>query len=64
VVVKELKVDFSARRKTNYIVQGGELCESIKNSGLEGRGGHISTAKHKDNGLAAPREKMQIQTGY
>jgi hypothetical protein len=24
VVVKELKVDFSARRKTNYIVQGGE----------------------------------------
>jgi len=23
VVVKELKVDFSARRKTNYIVQGG-----------------------------------------
>jgi len=40
------------------------LCESIKNSGLEGRGGHISTAKHKDNGLAAPREKMQIQTGY
>jgi len=25
VVVKELKVDFSARRKTNYIVQGGDL---------------------------------------
>ena len=23
MVVKELKVDFSARRKTNYIVQGG-----------------------------------------
>ena len=24
MVVKELKVDFSVRRKTNYIVQGGE----------------------------------------
>ncbi len=23
MVVKELKVDFSVRRKTNYIVQGG-----------------------------------------
>jgi len=31
---------------------------------LEGGGGQISTAKHKDNGLAAPHEKMQIQTGY
>jgi len=39
------------------------LCESIKNSGLEGRGGQISTVKHKGNGLAAPRKKMQIQTG-
>jgi len=61
VVVKELKVDFSARRKTNYIVQGGELCESIKNSGLEGRGGHISTAKHKDNGLAARVKKCRFK---
>ena len=30
----------------------------------EGRGGQISTVKHKGNGLAAPRKKMQIQTGY
>ena len=29
-----------------------------------GGGGQISTVKHKGNGLAAPRKKMQIQTGY
>jgi hypothetical protein len=31
---------------------------------LEGGGGQISTVKHKGNGLAAPRKKTQVQTGY
>ena len=31
---------------------------------LEGGGGQISTAKHKDNGLATSRKKTQVQTGY
>ena len=30
----------------------------------EGGGGQISTAKYKDNGQAAPRKKIKIQTGY
>jgi hypothetical protein len=30
----------------------------------EGRGGQISTVKHKGNGLATSRKKTQVQTGY
>lgn len=31
-------------------MEGGGLCESTENSGLEGRGGHIPTANQKNNG--------------
>jgi len=38
--------------------------KALRTVDLRGGGGQISTVKHKGNGLAAPREKMQIQTGY
>jgi len=38
--------------------------KALRTVDLRVGGGHISTAKHKDNGLAAPREKNADSTGY
>jgi len=63
VVVKSLKLIFQHVEKLTILYKEVNCVKALRTVDLRGRGGHISTAKHKDNGLAARVKKCRFKRG-